>query len=923
MTRPDVPENRTALFTPQHYLRSAMAPRSLAVVGASERSGALGAAVFGNIRAGTFAGPVYPVNPKYPTLDGLRCHARLADLPEAPDLAVVVTPAATAPGLIDAAGDLGIRNVLVLSAGFAESGPQGKALQDDLLARARVRGVRVLGPNCLGLMRPGIGLNASFARTPARPGSVALVSQSGAIVAALLDHAWAAGFGFSSVVSTGAGVDIEFAEILDFLALDADTHSIVLYVEGVHDARGLLSSVRAAASAKPVVVLKVGRHLTGSTAAMSHTGALVGNDAVFDGALRRVGAIRVDQYDQLFAAAQTLATGRLPRGPRLAILTNGGGPGVIAADWAADSAQRGAVRLATLSSQTRERLDAFLPPTWPHANPVDVIGDADEQRFAQALEALLADPENDGVLLLYCPTLRLTALGTARALLPVIGATAKPVVSAWLGEADAALGRTAFDKAGVPALASPERGVEAFGYLARFVAHRELRLQVPPPHVDEFDHDLAGARRIIEAARTDGRHVLDEAEAKQLLACFGLPIARTQLATRAEDAVRAAQRIGYPVVLKVLARGVTHKTDVGGVLLDIADDAAVAQGFETIRTRLAERMPQAQFVGVLVQALVHRPHGRELLCGLARDASFGPVLSFGLGGVAVEVLRDAAVALPPLNRLLARDLVSRTRAAKLLDAFRGWPAADLDAVIDVLLRLSDLACELPCVRELDINPLLADEHGVTVLDARVVVDDGALAPDARFGHLAIHPYPRGLEQPVRLRDGSELLLRPIRPEDGEAERRFVARLSPQSMYLRFHAPLKELSLERLVRFTQIDYDREMAFVAVARDAAADADPPAIRGVARYTRNPDGRSAEFGIVVEDAWQGRGLGQALLDALEACARSRGIAALLGYVLHENHGMHHLMRARGYRGERDADDAEVIRFVLVWPAADELTR
>ena len=882
-----MPENHSAAITLQHYLRSAMAPRSLAVIGASERSGALGAAVFGNIRAGTFAGAVYPVNPKYRQLDGLRCYARLADLPEAPDLAVIVTPAATVPGLVDQAAVLGVRHVIVLSAGFAEAGAEGKALQDDLLARARAHGVRVLGPNCLGIMRPGIGLNASFARAPARPGSVALVSQSGAILAALLDQAWAAGFGFSSVVSTGAGMDVEFAEILDFLANDPDTRSIVLYIEGVHDARGLLSSVRAAVSAKPMVVLKVGRHLSGSAAAMSHTGALVGNDAVFDAALRRVGAIRIAQYNQLFAAAQTLASGRLPRGPRLAILTNGGGPGVIAADWIAELASTGPARLATLSPQTVERLDALLPATWPRANPVDVIGDADEERFARALEALVADPDNDGVLILFCPTLRLTAAGTAAALLPTIRATDKPVVAAWLGEADAAAGRTAFERAGVPAFASPERGVEAFDNLARFVAYRELRLQVPSPHVDAFAHDLQGARGI-------------------------------------DDAVRAAQRIGYPVVLKVLARGVTHKTDVGGVLLGIADAAAVTEGFATLAARLAARMPQARFVGVVVQALVRRPHGREVLCGIARDASFGPVLSFGLGGVTVEVMRDAAVALPPLNRVLARDLIARTRAARLLDAFRGSPPADLDAVVEVLLRLSDLACELPCVRELDINPLLADEHGVTVLDARIVVDDGALAPDARFGHLAIHPYPRSLERPLRLRDGSELLLRPIRPEDGEAQRRFIARLSQQSMYLRFHAPLRELSLQRIVRFTQIDYDHEMAIVAVPRDAGSSDDEPALmHGVASYTRNPDGHSAEFGLVVEDSWQGRGLGSALMDALETCARSRGIAALIGYVLRDNHDMCRLMRARGYRGETDAHEVDVVRYVLIWPAADEPTR
>jgi acetyltransferase len=895
------------MFT-SHYLRGALAPRSIAVVGATERADALGLHVFNNIVDGGYKGDIYPVNPKHAQVRGIRCYPSLEALPIAPELVVIVTPARTVPRLIDDAGARGIRAVLVLSAGFAEIGDDGRRLQELALTRARALGIRLLGPNCLGIMRPEIGLNATFARTAARPGTVALVSQSGAVVAALLDYAWTAGFGFSSVVSTGAGSDVEFSEILDYLALDPATRSIVLYIEGVHDARAFMSSIRAAASVKPVVVLKVGRHMTGQKAAMSHTGALVGDDAVFDIALKRGGAIRVDAFNQMFAAAEALATGRLPRGlpgNRLAILTNGGGPGVLAADATADAD----VQLAKLSPEVLDKLNETLPVTWSHGNPVDIIGDADAGRFAEAMKVMLGDPANDGVLLLFTPTIKLTSAETAQAVLPVIQAADKPVVTVWLGEADAAKGRAVMKAAGVPALISPERGVQSFSYLSRFVRNRELRLQTPPPHVDEFDTDIVGARRIVERALLSGRALLDENDSKLLLKSFGINIARTALARSADEAVALAQEIGFPVVLKVVAQGVTHKSEVGGVLLSLRTADDVRHGFDTIAARVAERAPAAKFIGVNVQQMIRRPHGRELIVGLARDPTFGPVISFGLGGIAVEVFRDSAVALPPLNRYLALDMISRTKVSKLLDSYRGLPAIDLDALVSTLLKISDLACEIPCIHELDINPLLTDEHGVIALDARVMLGDGPLAPDATYSHLAIHPYPKNLARATRLKTGETVLLRPIRPEDLEAERRFISRLSPKTMYLRFHAPLRELTMERLVRYTQIDYDREMAFVAI--DANVDHPDGEIRGIARYTRNPDGTTCEFGVAIEDAWQGRGLGHALMNALESCARERGISEIIGYVLSDNDDMGKLMRARMYDARRDEDEAGVLRF------------
>jgi acetyltransferase len=881
-------------------IRTALIPSSLAVVGASDRADSLGCAVFRNVLSGGFRGEIYPVNPKHALVAGRKCFPSIAALPAIPDLVVVATPAAAVPAIVREAGARKVPGVLVLSAGFADAGASGAVLQDTVRSLARASDVRIIGPNCLGLMRPAIGLNATFARSGARAGSIGLIAQSGGIASALLDYGWAAGFGFSSVVTIGDGADVEFPELVDFLALDAQTRSIILYVEGVRRPREFLSSLRAAASIKPVIVLKAGRRSGGATAALSHTGALAGNDAVFDTALRRTGAIRIARYAQLFSASEALESGRLPRGSRLAILTNGGGPGVLAADAAADAG----LTLAALGPATRERLDAILPPVWSKANPIDVIGDADCARFAQAFEAVLADDSNDGVLVLFAPTIRLAAADLATAMLPIAARSRKPVVSAWLGEADAALGRSVFKQGGFAAMRSPEQGVESFAYLAQYVRHRELRLQLPPPTSRESDSPMPlqidAARAILTQAQNQGRTLLAEDEAKSLLAACGIEVAQGRLAASVNEAKSLAAEIGYPVVLKVRAEGITHKSDVGGVLLGLKSPEEVALGFELIRERVRQRVPDAQFRGVLVQKSIVRPAGRELIVGLARDPSFGPVLSFGMGGIAVEVVRDSALALPPLNRMLAGDLIDRTR---------GMPAVDMDALLDTLLRVSELACEFPCIAELDINPLLADDMGVIALDARIVIDRRAVFPDPVYSHLAIHPYPKSLEERLKLSDGAAVKLRPVRPEDAEAQRRFVARLSDLTLYRRFHAPVRELTLDRLVRFTQIDYDREMALVAIDESSGQEE----IRGFAQYNRLHGGESAEFGIAVEDAWQGRGLGFAMMNAIENCGRTRGIAEIFGFVLADNESMRAMMVARGYEPQRDSEDPGVIRFRL----------
>ncbi len=892
-----------------HSIRTALIPRSVALVGATDRPESLGRDVLDNLAQGGFQGELFAVNPKHKRIGERICYANLAELPSTPDLVVVVTPAATVPQIVQQAAERGVVGVLVMSAGFAEVGAEGKALQQVTLEQARRSGLRIIGPNCLGLMRPSIGLNATFSRTPARAGNIGMISQSGAVAAALLDYAWSAGFGFSSVISSGDGADVEFSDLLDFLALDAQTRSIVMYVEGVRRPRQFLSSLRAAASMKPVIVLKAGRRSSGSLAAMSHSGAMTGNDAVFDTALRRTGAIRISKYAQLFSASEALLSGRLPRGSRLAILTNGGGPGVLAADAASDAG----LTLAPVSPDTKRQLDELLPSTWSKGNPVDIIGDADCARFARSFELLMADQANDGVLVLFVPSMRLGAAETAKALLPAAAKSNKPVVSAWLGEAEAAQGRSLFKQAGYAAMRSPEQGVESFSFLAQFVQHRELRLQLPPPIVPEPEASkplqIDTVRAILAQAQKQGRMLLAEDEAKSVLAACGIEVAQGRLATSAMTAQTLAAEIGYPVVLKVRAEGVTHKSDVGGVLLGLKTPEEVGFGFELIHERVMQRAPNAKFRGVLVQQMVSRRSGRELIVGIARDPSFGPVISFGMGGIAVEIVRDSALALPPLNRMLAGDLIDRTRVATMLKPFRGMPGVDIDALIDTLLRVSELACEFPCLAELDINPLLVDENGVVALDARVLIDQGALSPDPVYSHLAIHPYPKALERQLQLSDGATVLLRPVRPEDAEAQKRFVARLSDLTLYRRFHAPVRELSLDRLVRFTQIDYDREMAFVAI--DASGEAEE--IRGFAQYNRIFGGDEAEFGIAVEDSWQGRGLGFSMMEAIESCARERQISQIHGYVLAENDSMRGMMVARGYVAERDPEDVGVINFRL----------
>lgn len=877
-------------------------PRSIAVIGASARPHSVGATVYANVLEGGFHGTIFAVNPKYDTLAGRPVHRDIDSLPQAPDLAVICTPASTVPDLIARLGARGTRAVIVLSAGLDAVGTDGRPLRQAALDAARPHLLRILGPNCLGLLVPGIGLNASFAPSGALPGRLAFVSQSGALVTTVLDWAHARGIGFSTFVSLGDGSDVDAGDVLDYLAGDPGTDAILLYVEGVRHARKFMSAARGAARAKPTLIVKAGRYAEAAHAAFSHTGALAGADLVVDAALRRAGMLRVLTTEELFDAVAVLARPRPLHGARLAIVTNGGGAGVMATD----ALMAGGGTLASLSADTLAALSAVLPATWSHGNPVDIIGDAPPERYRDALAVLQAAPEVDAILLLHAPTAIVPSAAVASHVLPLLRSATRPVLTAWLGGDSVAPARRLCLEAGLPVFDTPEAAVQGFLQLVQYRRNQELLMQVPAPLAGAAA-DRAAARAIVAGLLARGCLKVGEADGKALLAAYGIPVARTAVAATAEEALAAAARIGYPVAVKLLSPDITHKSDVGGVVLDVEDAAALRAALADIARRVARARPDARIDGYTVQQMVHRPRAVELIVGITTDPVFGPVVLFGQGGVAVEVTADQAVALPPLNRVLAADLVGRTRVARLLAGYRDRPSADLDALCDVLVRIGQMAADLPELAELDINPLLADSGGVIALDARLRLAPVAAGTDP-LARLAILPYPDALETAVAW-DGASLVIRPIRPEDGPAHQAFFAALSAEDVHFRLFAQLRELSPAQLARFTQIDYAREMAFVATRVDAAGSAETV---GVARVVGDPDNVTGEFAVTIRSDIKGRGLGRLLMTHLIDYCRARGLAELVGTVLPDNVRMLALGRALGFQATRQ-DDVVVLRLAL----------
>jgi len=879
------------------HLDRLLLPRSVAVLGASHRPGAIGTRVWQHLRAGGFAGPVYPVNLKHARLDGLPVFARVADLPAAPDLALICTPARTVARLVAELGAAGCRAAVIVGTGLSA------AEQQAALDAARPHLLRLLGPDSLGVLSPHIGLRAGLAHVAARPGELAFISQSGAVASAMLDWAASRGIGLSHLVALGEHCDVDAGDLLDRFASDGRTRAILLYVESIASPRKFMSAARAAARNKPVIVVKAGRAGQGLRAAASHSGALAGSDIVHDAAIRRAGMLRVDTLQELFMAAATLARFRLNRSEALTILGNGGGAGVMAADAAA----RAGIRLAEPGAELLEQLGRALPPEASCANPIDILGDAPAARYAAALSALLADPASGAVLFIHAPTVAERSDEIARACAPLVRANDPRVMGCWLGDADMAPARQLFEAAGIPDYPTPEDAVRAFGMLQTYRSNQALLMEAPSASENPAP-DVPAAQRLLEAAAADGREWLAEHEAKAVLQAYGVPVVRTRMVpASAAGLLDAARELGYPVVLKIVSRDVAHKTDVGGVRLDLRDPAALEQAVGEMRQALATLQPGARIDGFTVQPMAHRPHAQEVIVGASIDAVFGPVILCGGGGIAVEVTADVAVALPPLNRSLARELVSRTRVSRLLAGYRDHPPADLDALHDVLIAVSQMLADLPQLAELDINPLWVDEHGALALDARLRVAAGRVAGAANF---AIRPYPT---QWVRQAEwnGRPITIRPIRPEDEGQHRRFLRRLTPEDVRMRLFQARSELPRSELARLAQIDYDREMAFIAEA--TAADGQPETL-GVARTVCDPDNVEAEFALLVRSDLKGGGLGRMLFEQLIAHARSRGTRRLVGMILRENTRMLKLSRALGFERVPSLEDsADVLHVAL----------
>lgn len=877
-------------------LESFFRPASIALVGATDNAGSAGGVVTRNLLAGEFGGELYFVNHRRARVRGRKAWRSVGELPGPPELGVIAIPAHGIPRVVRELGEAGARAAVVISAGFAELGTdEGRELQHGILEATRPYGLRLLGPNCVGMFAPHAGINASFAHLAARPGRLACVSQSGAILTAMLDWAEAHRIGFSALVSLGNAADVDAAALLDYLAMDPGTSAVLLYLEGLTESRRFFSAARIAARNKPVIAVKSGRHETGARAAASHTAALAGADEVFDAAFRRAGMLRVRSLEALFDAAEVLSMTRPPKGRRVAVLTNGGGVGVLAADALLDEG----AELATLSPGTIAALDAELPVTWSRGNPVDIIGDAPPERYAAAMKPLAADPGVDVLLALNCPTALASSRGTATAVADAADRDGPLLVTSWIGEHEAADARELFAHRRIPSYNMPEKAVRAFMYLVRFRRNQLNLMETPPSIPEDFTPDTGWARHIVQDALDAGREWLDEVEAKALLDAYGIPVVASYRVATPAEAGEKARTIGQAVAVKVLSPDIVHKSEAGAVLLDVEPRNAEAMAAAALE-RLARTHPDARIAGLSVQAMVDRQDAWELFAGIATDSLFGPILVFGEGGVAVEVIRDRAIGLPPLNMQLADDLVARTRVDRRLRGFRHREAVDREALCFTLVKLAQIASDLAEVVELDINPLIASPAAVIALDARARL---RVAEHGAAGRLTIRPYPRELEDTIRAEDGAAFRVRPIRPEDEPALVALFKRLSPEEVRYRFLGSMKALTHHQAARFTQIDYDREMALALI------DPSDDAIQGVVRISADPDNREAEFAIVVARQVAGRGLGTQLMERIIDHARGRGIRRITGRVLAENDAMLDLCRRLGFRQATDPEESGVV--------------
>lgn len=887
----------------ERRLACLFAPRSIALAGASAREGSIGQAVLRNLREAGFSGALYPVNPRHSEIDGLPCWPDFAALPATPDLAVICAPKQAVPALVEDAAARGTPVAVVVT---ADPDHGAGSLAAQMTEIARRTGIRIVGPNCLGVMASRNRLNASFAATTAPAGDLAIVSQSGAIASALITWAREHQLGLSGLVSIGDMADVNFADLLDHFALDPGTRAIVLYIESITDARRFLSAARAAARVKPVIVVKSGRHAEAAKAAATHTGALAGVDAVYDAAFRRAGLLRVTGLDEVFAAAETVGRVRPFNGRRLAIVTNGGGLGVLGVDGLLDLGGE----TAKLAPETIEKLDAALPATWSRANPVDIIGDARPERFAAAMEAVLDDKGVDAVLVLHCPTSLSTGAESAQAVADVAARhrsktlSAKPVFAVWLGGDETI--ETIFDKARIPHFATEGDALAGFMQMVKWRESREALMRAPPDLPTDFKPDVARARRAVRAALADGRKWLDPFEVAEVLGAYGVDCASQTLAATPEEAAAAGRAYlisAGACAVKIASRDITHKSDIGAVKLGLKTPQEVEAAARDMLTRIPQLRPNAHIDGVTVHPMIVREHGRELIAGLGDDPKFGPVIVFGRGGKAVEQIADTALALPPLDLDLAHELIGRTRVRRLLGAYRDVPAADMDAIALTLVKLSQISADLPEIRELDLNPLVADETGVISLDARIAVAPAQLDKGSGVNErFAIMPYPKAWERHVDLRDGRRVFVRPVRPEDEPMYLRFFETISPEDLRLRFFAPVKEFSHAFIARLTQVDYARAFVLVAIEEETGE------MLGEVRLMHDVDRPVGEYAVILRGDLKGQGLGWALMTFMIAHAEEIGLEEVEGQVLDENVTMLGMCANLGFHISADPDEPGV---------------
>jgi acetyltransferase len=881
-----------------HYGRQPLdgifAPKSVAVIGATENPGSVGRTIVWNLLSSTFGGTIYPVNPKRPSILGIKAYPTLRDVPEVVDLIVVVTPAPSIPGIIADAVDIGVKSAIIISAGFKETGPAGAELERQILEHARRGNMRIIGPNCLGVMSPVSGFNATFATTIARRGSVGFISQSGALCTAILDWSLQENVGFSHFVSIGSMLDVDWSDLIYYLGDDPHTKSIVIYMETIGNARAFLSAAREVALTKPIIVIKPGRTEGAAKAAASHTGSLTGSDEVLEVAFRRSGVLRVNSIAELFYMAEVLGKQPSPKGRRLTIMTNAGGPGVLATDALITDGGE----LAPISPETMEIFNGFLPASWSHNNPVDIIGDASPERYAKALEVAANDPNSDGILVILTPQAMTDPTKTAEILEPYATSLGKPVLASWMGGKDIAAGEAILNKANIPTFPYPDTAARVFTYMAKFSENLNLLYETPMPVSGEGQAELDRecAESIINKARESGRTILTEYESKQLLSCYGIPTVETRIAKTPEEAVAAADSIGYPVVLKLHSETITHKTDVGGVQLNLVDAEAVRKAYNDIEKSVAEKAGPGHFLGVTVQPFA-KVEGYELILGSSIDPQFGPVLLFGLGGQLVEVFKDRALGLPPLTTTRARRMMERTKIYTALKGVRGRKAVDLVALEGLLVRFAQLITEQRWVKELDINPLMASPEALIALDARVVLYDKNTTKD-QLPKLAIRPYPIKYVGTWTAKDNTKVTIRPIMPEDENLLVKFHGTLSDKTVFLRYLQPIMlqdRVMHERLARICHVDYDREMTLVAETTDAAGERE---VMGVVRVSRI-HGKSSEarLSILLGDPYQGIGLGGELVRRMLDVARSENITRISAILTADNQIMIHIFQKLGF--------------------------